>query len=242
MEPKEPGSKSKVREYTEAIIIAVILALVIRAFVVQAFKIPSGSMIPTLLVGDHILVNKFIYGLKPPLTEKRFFVFSSPKKGDIIVFEFPGDKEKDGCKGLSKSIPARFNKVSKTKNPFDLMGGDCRDFIKRVIAVGGDTVEIKDKVVYVNGHTLSEPYKIHSDNIVFGADVTTRDNFGPITIPLNKFFVMGDNRDNSHDGRFWGTVDIGDIKGRAFIIYWSWDSMGNLLNKIRLGRIGKALH
>lgn len=242
MESKKPGDKSKSREYAEAIIIAVLLAFVIRAFVVQAFKIPSGSMIPTLLIGDHILVNKFMFGLKPPLTDEHFLAISSPKQGDIIVFEFPGDKEKDECKGLSKSIPARLNKAWDTKNPFNLFGGECRDFIKRVIAVGGDTVEIKDKAVYVNGSALSEPYKIHSDSSVFSADVTSRDNFGPITIPNNNFFVMGDNRDNSHDGRFWGTVAMGDIKGKAFIIYWSWDSTGSLADKIRWGRIGKSLH
>ncbi|MDO8281511.1 MAG: signal peptidase I [Thermodesulfovibrionia bacterium] len=242
MASKEPVNKSKSREYAEAIIIAVILAIIIRGFVVQAFKIPSGSMIPTLLIGDHLLVNKFIYGVKPPLSDTRFLTFSSPKKGDIIVFEFPGDKEKDECKGLGISIPARFNKVLDTKNPFAFFSGECRDFIKRIIAVGGDTVEIKDKAVYVNGLALSEPFKIHSDSSVFSADVTTRDNFGPITIPANKFFVMGDNRDNSHDGRFWGTVNIGDIKGKAFIIYWSWDNTGNLLSKIRWGRLGMSLH
>jgi signal peptidase I len=238
---KKPVTKSKSREYLEAIIIAIILALLIRAFVVQAFKIPSGSMIPTLVIGDHILVNKFIYGLKVPFTDGRFLIFSPPKRGDIIVFSYPGNRDIEECTSFSKNISARFSNAFNMKNPLHLFKNDCRDFIKRIIAVGGDTIEIKDKTVNVNGRAVSEPYKQHSDNMILGSDVNERDNFGPITIPRNKFFVMGDNRDNSHDSRFWKFVDISEIKGEAFIVYWSWDSLENLINKVRWSRIGMAL-
>jgi signal peptidase I len=238
---KETVTKSKTREYAEAIIIAVLLALLIRSFVIQAFKIPSGSMIPTLVIGDHILVNKFIYGLKLPFTDGRILIFSPPKRGDIIVFSFPGNKEKEECTSISKGLSTRITNTLKMKNPAYLFKSDCRDFIKRVVGVGGDTVEIKDKKVYINGRALSEPYKQHVDQLVMSADVSPRDNFGPITVPRNKLFAMGDNRDNSHDGSFWGFVDMEEIKGEAFIIYWSWDSLESLFNKVRWSRIGKPL-
>ena len=199
--------KSKLREYAEAIITALILALIIRAYVVQAFKIPSGSMKPILLVGDHILVLKFIYGTKLPFTDKRVLVFTEPKRGDIIVFRFPKDRS--------------------------------RDFIKRVIGVGGDVVEERNKVVYVNGKPLNEPYVQHTDNDIRPLSRDVRDNFGPVYVPEGKLFVMGDNRDQSYDSRYWGFVDIKDVKGKAFIIYWSWDSQRHLP---RLGRIGKLVH
>jgi len=178
-------------EYLEAIITALVLALIIRAYIVQAFKIPSGSMIPTLLIGDHILVNKFIYGTKIPFTDKRILIFRKPEKGDIIVFKYPEDPRKD--------------------------------FIKRVIATGGDTVEERDKAVYVDGVRLSEPYAHHYDNGPRLRGNDPRDNFGPITVPENKLFVMGDNRDQSYDSRYWGFVDLKEVLGKALIIYWSWD-------------------
>jgi len=128
--------KTKLREYTEAIVIAVFLALLIRAFVVQAFKIPSGSMIPTLLVGDHILVNKFTYGVKIPLTDKRVLIFNQPKRGDVIVFSFPKNKEQPECTSISKNISTRLGNAWSSGNPFYLFKDDCKDFIKRVIAVG----------------------------------------------------------------------------------------------------------
>jgi signal peptidase I len=199
--------KSKLREYAEAIIVALILALIIRAFVVQAFKIPSGSMKPTLLVGDHILVLKFIYGTKIPFTDKRILVFTEPKRGDIIVFRYPQDP--------------------------------TRDFIKRVIGVGGDVVEERNKVVYINGKPLHEPYVQHTDNDIRPLSKDVRDNFGPVYVPEGKLFVMGDNRDQSYDSRYWGFVDMKDVKGKAFIIYWSWDRTKHLP---RLNRIGKLIH
>jgi signal peptidase I len=234
--------KSRFREYIEAILIAVILALMIRAFVVQAFKIPSGSMVPTLVVGDHILVNKFIYGLKIPFTDTRFLIFRQPRRGDIIVFSFPKNKEKEECRSLPKNLLYRLEAVLDSGNPFYLFKDDCRDFIKRIIAVGGDKVEIKNKRVYVNDVPLKEAYIVHSDGTILGRDITSRDNFGPLIVPRNKFFVMGDNRDQSYDSRFWGFVDMEDIKGRAFIIYWSWNNNGDLFDKVRWGRIGHLIH
>jgi signal peptidase I len=213
--------KSKFREYSEAIIIAIILALFIRTFAVQAFKIPSGSMIPTLVVGDHILVNKFLYGLKIPFTDSRFFILRQPRREDIIVFSYPKNREKEECTSLSKNVISRLGNIWTNKNPFYLLKDDCRDFIKRIIGVGGDTIEIKNKTVYINGVALEEPYIIHEDDKIFAATAGAgpRDNKDSVTVPRGKFFVMGDNRDLSSDSRFWGFVDMSEIKGKAFIIY-----------------------
>lgn len=196
----------KILEYVKSIGIAILIALFIRAYIVQAFKIPSGSMIPTLLIGDHLLVNKFIYGVNPPLSDKKILVFETPTRGDIIVFKYPEDPS--------------------------------RDFIKRVIGVEGDIVEIKNKKVFVNGVELKEPYARHTDSYIHPRELDPRDNFGPIKVPPHKLFVMGDNRDQSYDSRFWGFVDLKDVKGKAFIIYWSWD---NDNHKPRLQRIGKLI-
>jgi len=208
-------AKSVLREYAEAIVIAILLALVIRAFVVQAFKIPSGSMKPTLLIGDHILVNKFIYGIKVPFTDYELIHISNPKRGDIVVFEYPVDPSKD--------------------------------FIKRVIGLPGDTVRIENKVVYVNDQALSEPFAVQSDDKILPAGVSPRDNMGPLVVPPRSLFVMGDNRDESYDSRFWKFVSMDALKGKAFIIYWSWNKEGRLtLNPnesyVRWNRIGKWLH
>jgi signal peptidase I len=199
-EKKRERVRKKVWEYTEAIITALILALIIRAYVVQAFKIPSGSMIPTLLVGDHILVNKFFYGTKIPFSDKRILIFKKPEKGDIIVFKYP-------------------------ENP-------KRDFIKRVIATEGDIIEGKNKIVYVNGLPLDETYIQHVDKRIL---FEKRDQFGPEKVPEGKLFMMGDNRDQSYDSRYWGFVDINDVLGKAFILYWSWDREKHW---IRFNRIG----
>lgn len=192
-------------EYVEAIATALILALIIRAYIVQAFKIPSGSMIPTLLIGDHILVNKFLYGTKIPFTDTKILEFRKPEKGDIIVFKYPENPEKD--------------------------------FIKRVIATAGDTVEERNKIVYVNGHPRTEPYVQHSDMNIRAGSRDPRDNFGPITIPPDKVFVMGDNRDQSYDSRYWGFVDRKSIRGKALLIYWSW----NPENWVRWNRTGRLI-
>lgn len=234
--------KSRFREYTEAFVIAVILALIIRAYVVQAFKIPSGSMIPTMLVGDHILANKFMFGLKLPFLDSRFLIFRQPKRGDIIVFSFPRNREKAECRSTAKNMLHRAGNVLHTGNPSYLFQDDCRDFIKRVVGVGGDRIEIRNKTVYVNDLSLDEPYTIHRDTQVEDPGQTPRDHFGPVTVPRNQFFVMGDNRDQSYDSRFWGFVDMEDIKGKAFIIYWSWNSDGSWYRKVRWDRIGDLIH
>jgi len=180
-------------EYLQAILIALLLAIFIRTFIAQAFKIPSGSMESTLLIGDHILVNKFIYGVRNPFTRELWFPVKKPERGDVVVFIYPLDREKD--------------------------------FIKRVIAVEGDTIQIRDKKVYVNGKLFSGMENIqHTDPRILPGSVQPRDNMGPVTVPKGKIFVMGDNRDQSYDSRFWGFVPLKDLKGEAFTIYWSWNS------------------
>jgi len=197
--------KSKVHEYAEAIIIAILIAVVVRTFIVQAYKIPSRSMVPTLLVGDHLLVNKFIYGVKVPFFRKTIIPITDPQRGDIVVFIYPNDRDKD--------------------------------YIKRVIGVSGDMIEIKNKIILLNGKQYSDAFGIYSDNITYPASMQPRDNFGPVTVPPNSLFVMGDNRDESADSRFWGFVDLKDVEGKAFIIYWSWNREENNLRWQRFGRI-----
>jgi signal peptidase I len=199
--------KSVIREWVEAIVIAVILALIIRTFVVQAFKIPSGSMETTLLVGDHILVNKFIYGTKIPFTSTKVLTFKKPQRGNIIVFIFPEDRKKD--------------------------------FIKRVVGVEGDRVEIINKKVYINGSLFNNPFAMNNDEIIIPKGIQPRDNYGPVVVPKDSLFVMGDNIDHSYDSRYWGFVKLEEVKGKAFIIYWSWNG---LESNPRWGRIGSLIH
>ena len=193
---KERKSKSGLkkkgvfREYAEAAVIAVLLALFIRTFVVQAFKIPSGSMKPTLLVGDHILVNKFLYGIKIPFTDKTLIPISDPKRSDVIVFIYPVDPDKD--------------------------------FIKRVIGLPGDKVEIFGEKVSINDKPFDDKHGFYSNLSRTAARTGELSHFGPITVPEGHLFVMGDNRDHSYDSRFWGFVPLSSVKGKAFIIYWSW--------------------
>jgi signal peptidase I len=198
---------SKIREYAEAIVIAILIAAFIRTFVVQAFKIPSGSMKPTLEIGDHILVNKFSYGVKIPYLRTTIIPIGQPQRGDIAVFIYPEDKTKD--------------------------------FIKRVIAVGGDTVEIRSKKVFINGAPMEDPHGVHVEDIIYPKALQRRDNLGPIKVPEGTLFVMGDNRDQSYDSRFWGFVKLEDVIGKAFIIYFSWDSDDN---SVRWSRLGKLLN
>jgi signal peptidase I len=198
---------SKIREYAEAIIIAILIAAFIRTFVVQAFKIPSGSMKPTLEIGDHIRVNKFSYGVKIPYLRTTMIAIGQPQRGDIAVFIYPEDKTKD--------------------------------FIKRVIAVGGDTVEVRNKKVFINDAPMEDPYGVHVEDIIYPKSLQRRDNLGPIKVPEGTIFVMGDNRDQSYDSRFWGFVKLEDVIGKAFIIYFSWDSDDNT---VRWSRIGKLLN
>jgi signal peptidase I len=202
-EKKTKSNRNIFQEYSEAFVVAVVLAIIIRALFVQAFKIPSGSMQPTLLIGDHILVNKLIYGIRIPFTDKRFPEFVQPRRGDVIVFVFPEDRTKD--------------------------------FIKRVVAVAGDTIEIRNKQLILNGQPVTNPHARYSSNMVYPGDMNRRDNMKPETVPPGHLFVMGDNRDESHDSRFWGFVPLEDVKGEAFLIYYSAhpDGWRRLFNVIR---------
>jgi len=199
--------KAVIKEYTKTIIIAILIALFIRTFVVQAFKIPSGSMKETLLIGDHILVNKFIYGIKIPLIRKTLIPVSAPKHGDVVVFIYPVDRSKD--------------------------------FIKRVIALGGDTIEIRDKQIFLNGEIYSDTFGVYKDTLIQPRSLQPRDNFGPVTVPEDHIFVMGDNRDQSYDSRFWGFVKMEDVRGKAFMIYWSWNRIDH---SVRWNRIAGIIH
>jgi len=200
--------KSVVREYVEAIAIAILLALVIRTLIVQAFTIPSGSMMDTLLVGDYILVNKFLFGPEVPLTDYRLPALRVPDRGDIIVFKYPQDEK--------------------------------RDFIKRIVATPGETVQVRGQQVLINGQLLDEPY-VRPNPTALGH--TGSPGFcgyayacEPLVVPADSYFVMGDNRDNSQDSRYWGFVKRDKVKGKAFLIYWSWDSDRHWLRWWRLGR------
>ena len=198
--------KSKLQEYIEAIILAIVIAFFIRTFVIQAYKIPSGSMKPTLLIGDHILVSKFNYGIKLPLIRSTLVPLGTPKRGDIVVFIYPEDRSKD--------------------------------FIKRLIGVPGDTIEIRDKKILINGLPYKDEHGVYVDHLIIPGSVQPRDNFGPVTVPKQKLFVMGDNRDESYDSRFWGMVDQRDVLGKALIIYWSWNGEDR---DVRWNRIGSLL-
>jgi signal peptidase I len=193
-----PFKKSTIREYFESIVIAVILALFVRTWIFQAFKIPTGSMEQNLLIGDHLLVNKFIYAPTATWLERRLLPVADIRRGDVVVFKYPEDPE--------------------------------RDFIKRVVGLPGETLEVRDKRVYINGRRLDEPYVffleppgepgMHHERTAF--DV--REQYGPVTIPPDRYFMMGDNRDNSQDSRYWGTLPRHYVKGKALIVYWSYDA------------------
>ena len=190
--------KSTIREYFESIVIAVILALFIRTFVVQAFKIPTGSMEETLLIGDHLLVNKFVFGPTGTAAERALLPIGTIKRLDVLVFKYPEEPD--------------------------------RDFIKRVIGLPGETVELRDKKVYINGTALDEPY-VHFLTAPSGPselhEVTSfdvRERYGPVTVPAGHYFVMGDNRDNSQDSRYWGFLPRENIKGKSLVIYWSYQA------------------
>jgi len=233
----QSGDNSGVREYASSIAVAVLLALLIRSTVVQAFYIPSGSMEDTLFVGDYLLANKFVYGapIEVPLMEEplvRLPALREPQPGDIVIFR------------------------SKTERG--------RDLIKRCVAVGGQTVLVRDKVLYVDGEAFEDPpLSKHTDRMVYPRANTSRDNFGPYRVPEDHFFMMGDNRDNSNDSRFFGPIHIDLIKGKAMITYWSSDLVGGPLHdgpqllvdlgnfvwnlptlpfRTRYGRLGDVIH
>ena len=224
--------KSVAREYAEAIFIALLLALFIRTFFIQAFKIPSGSMETTLLIGDHILVSKYAYGTHVPneipflnikLFDDIIFFPKTPERGDIIVFKFPKDEK--------------------------------RDFIKRVIGVPGDLLEVRRQKVFINGKPYEDLHARHTEpscDISPAAAQETdplkkcqdtgpnvpRDDFGPVLVPDGHLFMMGDNRENSQDSRYWGFLDIKKVRGKALMIYWSWNQLNSW---VRFDRFGKIL-
>jgi signal peptidase I len=198
--------KATLVEYTRSILIAVVLALLIRAYVVHAYVIPSGSMEDTLEIGDRILVNRFVYGTKIPFSSSRILEIREPVRGDVVVFQFPKDHTKD--------------------------------YIKRVIGIPGDRIWITNKKVYVNGIAYENPHEVHKDTARIPAIRSPRDNIGAITVPADSYFVMGDNRDSSLDSRFWGFVKREEIKGLAFLKYWSWDGEKNW---VRWSEIGKLI-
>ena len=212
---KKP-QKTVTREYAEALIIALILALLIRTFIIQAFKIPTGSMEPTLLVGDHLLVSKFSYSMhvpnEVPFTSIQLFpdyhFFSSvPKRGDIVVFKFPFEQEKD--------------------------------YIKRVVGLPGETIQVIRQNVYINDKLLKEPYAHHTE---LPSSQVPRDNMPPLRIPEGNIFVMGDNRENSSDSRMWGVLDLKYLRGKAQWIYWSWDSKDSGFWSVRTDRLGTSVY
>ncbi|WP_165066791.1 signal peptidase I [Desulfovibrio sp. ZJ200] len=202
LQQKTRPGKSLLREYGEALLVALILALLIRTFVVQAFKIPSESMVETLLVGDHLLASKFAYGIKIPFTDTYVYKGDEPARGDVIIFKYPNDPSVD--------------------------------YIKRVVGLPGDVIEVRNKQLYRNGQPVREDYIrfAQPDRIE-----PVRDNFGPVTVPPGKYFVMGDNRDNSMDSRFWGFVSRSAIRAKAWRIYWSWGG----LDDIRWSRLGRLI-
>ena len=191
--------KSTVREYFESIVIAVILALFVRTFVLQAFKIPTGSMENNLLIGDHLLVNKFVFSPTASSVERALMPIGTIKRGDVLVFKSPVEPE--------------------------------RDLIKRVIGLPGDKLEQKEKKIFINGQPLNEPYVFfleppHHNSELSEANTSSdpRENYGPVTVPPNQYFMMGDNRDNSLDSRYWGFVPRENIIGKPLIIYWSYNA------------------
>jgi signal peptidase I len=191
----ETFQKSTVREYFESIVIAVILALFVRTWVVQAFKIPTGSMENNLLIGDHLLVNKFVFAPNATRPERAIMPERDIRRGDVVVFKYPDEPE--------------------------------RDFIKRVIGLPGETLELRNKKVYVDGKPLDEPYVHFLEPASSSQEVTSfdvRERYGPVKVPADQYFVMGDNRDNSQDSRYWGFLPRSYVKGKALMIYWSYES------------------
>ncbi len=193
----ESPRKTTVREYYEALLIAIIFVNFARIFVFQAFKIPTGSMEDNLKIGDHIIVNKFIYGPDGNGPFSGLVPLRDVRRGDVVVFRYPEQPD--------------------------------TDFVKRVIGLPGETIRVRDKVVYIDGKALVEPYVVHDDPEIIPDQPAlpepyrSRDQYGPYTIPPGQYFAMGDNRDRSHDSRYWGTVPRSLIKGRAFMVYWSFE-------------------
>ena len=231
--------RTQLQEWVELVVSVVVIVFFIRLVFLEAYRIPTGSMENTLLVGDFLLVNKFVYGVRTPdwlgipFTRAGFFVpntrlpgFREPKPGDVVVFRYPKDKN------LS--------------------------YIKRCVAVEGQTVEVRDKKLLVDGQSVPEPpLSKHNSDITYprnavdpaimpaNLEMRNRDNYGPITVPKGQLFMMGDNRDNSADSRYWGFLPRNLVLGKALIIYFSWDPhsyLYRLNRKIRWERIGRLIH
>lgn len=202
---ERPTAMETFKEYAQAIVLAVVLALIVRSFIVQPFHIPSGSMIPTFLEGDRVLVTKFAYGIRNPFSNKILVDMGRPERGDVVVFIAPKEPDKD--------------------------------FVKRVVALPGETVAITRGELFINGALAEDPYAQYYNSSVSMADR----NYGPRKLLDNEYFMMGDNRDNSSDSRVWGPVDISLMKGRAWRLYWSWDSIDpdlSFFERFRASRIG----
>ncbi len=211
MKPEKAQKKKFIKDYLEPFVIAVLIALFIRAFVVQAFEIPSSSMEPTLLIGDYLLVNKFTYGIRIPYTNIKFFRVKKPRRGDVIVFIFPMDPSKD--------------------------------FIKRVIGTEGEKVEIIQNKIYIDDGLINDPWGHFVMNDFPRGYLQPMEHFGPVVVPKDSLFVMGDNRDNSEDSRFWGFVNLNAVLGKALVIYFSWDQNAeSVFDKVRWSRIAKLIH
>ena len=205
--------KSMAREYFESICVAVILALFVRTFVVQAFKIPTGSMENNLLIGDHLLVNKFVFAPTATGLEEALLPIDPIRRGDIVVFKYPEEPE--------------------------------RDFIKRVIGLPGDTVELRDRRMYINGQPVDEPYTQYlmpHPGEEGALDFDVRVQYGPASVPDGHYFMMGDNRDNSQDSRYWGFLPREYVKGKALFVYFSLDDQGGLLSGVRWSRLLHQIH
>jgi signal peptidase I len=206
---KSPREKSLFREYFELIAETAVFVFFVMTFVVQAFQIPTGSMEPTLLVGDFLLVNKLVYSNPATALERSILPRRNIRRQDIVVFKYPQELNKD--------------------------------FVKRVIAMAGEKIEIKDKQVYINDQPITESYKVHNDAQVFNKegyyhyDDAIRDNFGPVVVPPDHCFVMGDNRDNSMDSRYWSFLPMDYIKGKPWVIYFSYRAERDAYQKTSLG-------
>lgn len=244
-----PVQKSTWREYAESIGLAILFAFILRGFVIEAFKIPTGSMIPTLLVGDHLFVNKFIYGIRVPFTQKFLVRFEEPDRGEVVVFTFPREEAKAHIakKPISKRECIDRSSLEEEK-----------DFIKRIVGVAGDTIELKNNQLIINNEPIKRTHlrKETTGNFLFPHNIQefeklgdykyviqyagSESDFGPIRVEDGHVFVMGDHRDNSSDSRCWGQVPVDNIKGRAMIIWWSvpqgngpmrWDRIGQLIHR-----------
>ncbi|MBM3293833.1 MAG: signal peptidase I [Candidatus Aminicenantes bacterium] len=205
---KKKREKSVFREYFELIAETAVFVFFVMTFAVQAFQIPTGSMEPTLLVGDFLLVNKQIYAAPTTFLDRLLLPRRELKRGDIVVFKYPNDMSKD--------------------------------YVKRVIGLPGETLEIKDKDVLIDGRPVEESYKVHNDTHViakkdyYNYEDAIRDNYGPVTIPAGHLFAMGDNRDNSHDSRYWGFIPLTYVKGRPWVIYFSYKAERDAYQKTDL--------